>query len=53
MGHRATYAIRESGTIELFYSHWGALSVPVDIFWGPEEAEAFIRANFPAFRCFW
>jgi hypothetical protein len=45
MGHRATFAIREDGEIELFYSHWGALSVPRDIFWGPEAAEEYIRAN--------
>ena len=47
MGHRATYAIRQNGNVELFYSHWGALTVPEDIFWGPEETESFIRANEP------
>jgi hypothetical protein len=43
MGHRTNYVIRESGAIHLFYSHWGALSVPDDIFWGPRYAEEFIR----------
>ena len=45
MGHRATYAILEGGKLELFGSRWGALSVPQDVFWGPEHAEAFIRSN--------
>jgi hypothetical protein len=43
MGHRASYAIRSRGEIELFYSHWGALTVPHDIFWGPTHAEEFVR----------
>jgi hypothetical protein len=43
MGHRASYAIRAGGNVEVFYSHWGALTVPQDIFWGPEHAEEFIR----------
>lgn len=45
MGHRATYAIRENGRVELFYSQWGALTVPEDIFWGPVATETFIREN--------
>src|SRR5687768_12971723 len=44
MGHRSIYAIRRDGTVELFYSHRGALTVPQDVFWGPAWAEAFIRA---------
>lgn len=43
MGHRANYVICEDGELELFYSLWGALTVPDDVFWGPEWAEAFIR----------
>ncbi len=43
MGHRANYVIREGGELELFFSLWGALTVPDDVFWGPEWAEAFIR----------
>lgn len=45
MGHRATYAIRENGKVSLYYSHWGALTVPEDVFWGPRFAEAFVRSN--------
>lgn len=28
--------------MRVFYSHWGALSVPLDVFWGPDSTEAFI-----------
>jgi hypothetical protein len=42
MGHRTNYAILDQGQLRLFYSHWGALSVAQDLFWGPEHAIAFI-----------
>lgn len=42
MGHRATYAIRKDGEVRLFFSRWGALTLPEDLFWGPEEARSFI-----------
>jgi hypothetical protein len=45
MGHRANYAIRRNGDYDLYYSNWGALTVPQDLFWGPDYAEAFIREN--------
>ncbi|TNE49019.1 MAG: hypothetical protein EP343_14195 [Deltaproteobacteria bacterium] len=45
MGHRANYAIKEHGTYRLYYSHWGALTVPEDIFWGPDVAESFITSH--------
>lgn len=45
MGHRANYAIVEAGSLALFYSHWGAKTVPADVFWGPSSTESFIRAN--------
>jgi hypothetical protein len=45
MGHRTNYVIREEGKLTLFYSHWGALTVPEDVFWGPGYAETFIRSN--------
>lgn len=45
MGHRANYAIRENGTYRLYYSHWGALTVPEDVFWGPDAAESFITSH--------
>jgi hypothetical protein len=45
MGHRANYAIVEAGSVALYYSHWGAKTVPADVFWGPSSTESFIRAN--------
>ncbi len=45
MGHRTNYAILENNIVQLFYSHWGALSVPEDVFWGPLFAEEFIREH--------
>ena len=45
MGHLASYAIRRYGEVRLFYSHWGALFVPEDLFWGPSFAERFIERN--------
>src|SRR5579871_917775 len=48
MGHRANYAIVEAGSVALYYSHWGAKTVPADVFWGPSSTESFIRANSPS-----
>lgn len=48
MGDRANYAIRENGQVKLYYSHWGAVTVAEDVFWGPARTEAFIRGNEPA-----
>lgn len=43
MGHRANYAILENGRVSLYYSHWGALTISEDMFWGPSQAEEFIK----------
>ncbi len=48
MGHRANYVLRRGGRTQLFYSHWGALSLAQDIFWGPDETTRFIRSLRPA-----
>lgn len=47
MGHRANYAVKDAGSLRLFFSHWGAKTVPADVFWGPAAAEAFILRNSP------
>jgi hypothetical protein len=47
VGHRCNYALLDGGRLQLFYAHWGALTVPHDMFWGPAYAEAFIRAQTP------
>ena len=45
MGDRANYAVRENGQVRLYYSHWGAVTVAEDVFWGPLQTEEFIRNN--------
>ncbi|VTU00547.1 Uncharacterized protein OS=Brevibacillus borstelensis AK1 GN=I532_15646 PE=4 SV=1 [Gemmataceae bacterium] len=43
MGHRANYVVRRNGNVEIFYSHWGALGLLKDFFWGEEVALAMVR----------
>jgi hypothetical protein len=43
MGHRANLILIDQGRYDLFYTHWGALTLPQDLFWGPEHAEQHIR----------
>ena len=50
MGDRANYAILHNGAVELFYSHWGGVTVAEDIFWGPKRTEVFIRKTTPETR---
>ncbi len=45
MGHRAQYVLKDETGIWLFYSHWGAGTIPRDIFFGPEHALGFIRSQ--------
>ena len=47
MGHRANYVIKSGSTFELYYSHWGANVVHLDMFWGPKQAQEFIRNQRP------
>jgi hypothetical protein len=43
MGHRANLLIVKDRRYELYYSHWGAVSLDRDLFWGPEHALAYIQ----------
>jgi hypothetical protein len=48
MGQRANYVlVEESGRWSLFYSHWAANTIDRDLFWGPDHAIAFVRAQRP------
>ena len=47
MGHRCNYVVRERGALTLYYSHWGALTVPRDLFWGLAAARAFLAGHDP------
>ncbi len=52
LGHRANYIIVTEESYELYYSHW-ALSLPFDLFWGPEYSLAFIREHEQRDRDHW
>ena len=42
MGHRCNYAWREDGEVTVYYSHWGALSIVRDFFWGLDRSREFL-----------
>jgi hypothetical protein len=44
MGHRANLIIVTESSYELYYSQW-SLSLPMDMFWGPESAIRYIREH--------
>ncbi len=43
MGSRACYVIIEYGAKRYFYHHWGAQTIPQDVFWGPRSALSYIE----------
>lgn len=45
MGDRANYVIVQNGRWDLYYSHWGAIALHVDLLAGPAAATRFIRAQ--------
>jgi hypothetical protein len=45
MGDRSNYIVVQDGRWSLFYSHWGAVSLELDLLAGPEAATRFIRAQ--------
>jgi hypothetical protein len=47
MGHRANYILNTNRTIQLYYSHWGARSIPEKLLSGPERTAAYLRALTP------
>jgi hypothetical protein len=47
MGHRSNFVIIEQGKIIMRYSHWGAITIPQDIFWGPEKTIEYINRLEP------
>ncbi len=48
MGHNCNYFKRENGKVTLYYSHWGALAIARDFFWGRDAALRFLDAHDPA-----
>lgn len=53
MGHRANLLVVTGGRPALFYSHWRAITLDVDLFWGPGPATAFVRSQQPADSSGW
>src|SRR5262245_51472052 len=43
MGHRANLVLVDGEGYRLFYCHWCAITIPTDVFWGPEYAIPFIK----------
>jgi hypothetical protein len=43
MGHRANYALIEDGRLQLYFSRWGALTIPAVVLSGPEDTIAYVR----------
>ncbi len=48
MGNRAHYILIRDGQLNIFYSRWGALTIPAVIASGPETTLAYIRELEPA-----
>ncbi len=47
MGNRANYVIVEHGQAQIFYSRWGAVTIPSVLLSGPEGTLAYIRQLTP------
>lgn len=47
MGSRANYILITSQQTSYYYHHWGAQTIPQDLFWGPENAQCFIKSLEP------
>lgn len=47
MGNRASYLLIEDGQSHIYFSRWGALSIPAVLLSGPDATMAYIRALTP------
>lgn len=45
MGERANYVVIEEGEWELYYSHWGGISVTRNLFFGPGASVEWLREH--------
>jgi hypothetical protein len=53
MGQRANLLIVSGGSYEMYYTHHRANTLDHDLFWGPDYAVGFIRAQRPVDRSQW
>jgi hypothetical protein len=44
MGHRANFVIVKDNQFDIYYSHWGAITIPKDIFYGPQITINYIQS---------
>ncbi|GAB5536772.1 MAG: hypothetical protein Rubg2KO_30210 [Rubricoccaceae bacterium] len=47
MGHRANLIIIEKGEVSVYYDHWAANILDVELFWGPKLAREFASQRDP------
>ncbi len=47
MGHRANYVVIENGQAQIYFSRWGALTIPAVVLSGPEATIAYVRGLTP------
>ncbi|MCR4317279.1 MAG: hypothetical protein NUW37_13150 [Planctomycetes bacterium] len=47
MGHRCNLVIVENDDWRLYYSHWGAINLARETFWGPKFARQFVEMQNP------
>ena len=45
MGDRAQLMVLKNGRYDIHFDHWGALSLPGYLFWGPKTALAYFKNN--------
>jgi hypothetical protein len=56
MGHRANYVLLEGSTSHIYFSRWGALSIPAVLLSGPEATIDYVRSLTPTdglLDCVW
>jgi hypothetical protein len=43
MGHRCNVVVKRAGAVEVYYSHWGALSLLADLLKGPSAVADWLK----------
>ncbi|MEP3653482.1 MAG: hypothetical protein ABJO36_01175 [Litorimonas sp.] len=51
MGHRCNLVIIENGQTTVYYDHWAANRLDIELLWGAEIARAFIESREPNPSC--
>ncbi len=48
MGQRASLAVRTGGQLSIYYNHWAATQLDIELFWGPQQAREYIQRCQPS-----